>query len=210
MKKVAIIIMFFWGHFLLAQVAIGKSSLTTIPPSNTLPNNSISIEFGNEYTLSPITNTEPRGLILPWVNGTVDTAPYIVGYSGSTTVVDGTIVFDAASTEKKVKIKYQSGWKDLSVQIGSTIDPVTSVDGLTFQDSLNDNLTSRVLIGLNSSTDDTPGVLVLTDSDKAMILPKVASPHLNIINPSPGLMVYDTVKKQLAVFNGAVWSFWKP
>ncbi|WP_262907374.1 hypothetical protein [Chryseobacterium sp. LC2016-27] len=43
-----------------------------------------------------------------------------------------------------------------------------------------------------------------------MILPKVASPHLNIINPSAGMMVYDTVKKQLAIYNGTVWSFWKP
>lgn len=35
-----------------------------------------------------------------------------------------------------------------------------------------------------------------------MILPKVASPHLNIINPAPGVMVYDTTNKQLAVLMG--------
>ncbi|WP_279195775.1 hypothetical protein [Chryseobacterium indoltheticum] len=56
----------------------------------------------------------------------------------------------------------------------------------------------------------TPGILVLEDTNKAMILPRVASPHLNIINPAPGMMVYDTTAKQLAVFNGTVWSFWKP
>ncbi|WP_435524785.1 hypothetical protein [Chryseobacterium indoltheticum] len=39
----------------------------------------------------------------------------------------------------------------------------------------------------------------MEDTDKAMILPKVASPHLNIINPAPGMMVYDTTAKQLAV-----------
>jgi hypothetical protein len=43
-----------------------------------------------------------------------------------------------------------------------------------------------------------------------MVLPKVASPHLNIISPSAGMIVYDTIKKQLAVYNGTVWSFWKP
>jgi hypothetical protein len=52
------------------------------------------------------------------------------------------------------------------------------------------------------------GILVLEDANKAMILPKVASPHLNIISPAAGMMVYDTQKKQLAVFNGTVWSFW--
>jgi hypothetical protein len=67
-----------------------------------------------------------------------------------------------------------------------------------------------VLIGGDPSTDTTPGILVLADTNKAMVLPKVASPHLKIVNPSPGMMVYDTTKKQLAVFNGAVWSFWKP
>lgn len=65
-------------------------------------------------------------------------------------------------------------------------------------------------MGTNSSTDTTPGILILSDADKAMILPKVASPHLNIINPAAGMMVYDTVNRQLAVYNGTVWSFWKP
>ena len=31
-----------------------------------------------------------------------------------------------------------------------------------------------------------------------------------IIKPEPGTMVYDTNAKQLAVFNGTVWTFWKP
>ncbi|WP_426480116.1 hypothetical protein [Chryseobacterium sp. R2ACT005] len=48
------------------------------------------------------------------------------------------------------------------------------------------------------------------DVNKAMILPKIASPHLNIVNPAAGMMVYDTTKKQLAIYNGTVWSFWKP
>ena len=67
-----------------------------------------------------------------------------------------------------------------------------------------------MLIGGDPATDTTPGILVLADTNKAMVLPKVASPHLNIVNPSPGMMVYDTTSKQLAVFNGTVWSFWKP
>ena len=44
-----------------------------------------------------------------------------------------------------------------------------------------------------------PGILILEDSNKAMVLPKVASPHLNIIKPSAGMMVYDTTSKMFAV-----------
>uniref|UniRef100_A0AAU6WRA1 Uncharacterized protein n=1 Tax=Chryseobacterium endophyticum TaxID=1854762 RepID=A0AAU6WRA1_9FLAO len=61
---------------------------------------------------------------------------------------------------------------------------------------------AKMVIGTGGASDTTPGILVLKDTNKAMVLPKVASPHLNIINPSAGMMVYDTVKHQLAVFNG--------
>jgi len=69
---------------------------------------------------------------------------------------------------------------------------------------------AKVAIGKNGATDTTPGILVLSDSDKAMILPKVASPHLNIKNPTAGMLAYDTTNRQIAVFNGTNWSFWKP
>lgn len=110
-------------------------------------------------------------------------------------------------TDKKVKVKYNAAWKDLSVNTqGTTVDPVTSVDGVTIQNAGSENTLAKSAIGTLTAT---PGILVLEDSDKAMVLPKVASPHLNIINPAPGMIVYDTFNKQLAVFNGSVWSFWK-
>ncbi|MCS4304071.1 hypothetical protein M2372_003537 [Chryseobacterium sp. BIGb0232] len=37
-----------------------------------------------------------------------------------------------------------------------------------------------------------------------MILPKMKSPHLNIINPAAGILAYDILNHQLAVFNGTV------
>ena len=147
---------------------------------------SVSLEFG----------TGNKGILLPWVTGV----------STVTGAVNGTLVYN--TTDKKVYVKYASGWKDLSVDAtGTTIDPINNVDGLTLQNSLNDLDTAKVSIGTPTST---PGILVLEDTNKAMVLPKVASPHLKIVNPSPGMMVYDTTKKQLAVFNGTVWSFWKP
>ena len=160
-----------------AQVAIGKASVSS--PS-------VSLEFG----------TGNKGILLPWVTGV----------STVTGAVNGTLVYN--TTDKKVYVKYASGWKDLSVDAtGTTVDPITNVDGLTLQNSLDDLNTAKVSIGTPTST---PGILVLEDTNKAMVLPKVASPHLNIVNPSPGMIVYDTTKKQLAVFNGTVWSFWKP
>ena len=145
-------------------------------------NTSVSLEFGN---------TENRGLLLPWVTSA----------SGVTGAVDGTIIYD--TTDKKVKYLKGGSWFDLGVDTTGTVNT-------TLQDTKTEQSSAKVAIGANGATDTTPGILVLTDTDKAMILPKVASPHLNIINPAPGMMAYDTVKHQLAVYNGTVWSFWKP
>ena len=158
-----------------AQVAIGKTTVSS--PA-------VSLEFYDNAD-----NT--RGIILPWVTST----------AAVTGAVNGTIVYNTA--DRKVYVKYASGWRDLSVDNTGTVTT-------TLQDSLTDQDTAKVLIGGDPATDTTPGILVLADTNKAMVLPKVASPHLNIVNPSPGMMVYDTTKKQLAVFNGTVWSFWKP
>ena len=180
MKNIFLSLTLFFTTSLSAQVAIGKATVSS--PA-------VSLEFYDNAD-----NT--RGIILPWVTST----------AAVTGAVNGTLVYNTA--DRKVYVKYASGWRDLSVDAtGTTIDPINNVDGLTLQNSLNDLDTAKVSIGTPTST---PGILVLEDTNKAMVLPKVASPHLNIVNPSPGMMVYDTTKKQLAVFNGTVWSFWKP
>lgn len=137
---------------------------------------SSSLEFG----------AENRGLLLPW----------ITNISSIQNVTNGTLIFDLS--DKKVKSYQNNTWVDLSID-------ATGVADSTLQDTLNDNPTAKVSIGIPTATS---GILVLEDNNKAMILPKVASPHLNIISPAAGMMVYDTVKKQLAVFNGSVWTFW--
>ncbi len=129
---------------------------------------------------------ENRGIVLPWVTDT----------SGIQNVVNGTLIFDIS--DMKVKVYQNNLWKDLSVDTTGTADT-------SLQDNLTDQPEAKVSVGTPSSVS---GILVLEDSNKAMILPKVASPHLNIISPAAGMMVYDTQKKQLAVFNGTVWSFW--
>ena len=175
MKNIFLTLTLFFATDLSAQVAIGKATVSS--PA-------VSLEFYDNAD-----NT--RGIILPWVTST----------AAVTGAVNGTIVYNTA--DRKVYVKYASGWRDLSVDTTGTVTT-------TLQDTLSDLDTAKVLIGGDPSTDTTPGILVLADTNKAMVLPKVASPHVNIVNPSPGMMVYDTTKKQLAVFNGTVWSFWKP
>ncbi|MGN7863121.1 hypothetical protein [Chryseobacterium sp. 22458] len=147
----------------------------------TVTNASVSLEFAD---------TENRGLILP----------YVENLAGITE--NGTIIYD--TTDHKVKYLKDSGtWTDLSVDNTGTAN-------IVIQTNKTESTTAKSVIGSAAATDSTPGILVLSDANKAMILPKMASPHLNIIDPAPGMMAYDTIKKQLAVYNGTVWTFWKP
>ena len=149
----------------------------------TTTNSTVSLEFG----------TGNRGIILPYV-----TSANAVENSG---VVNGTFIFDA--NDKKVKLRANNAWKDLTIQNNGNVN--TSI-----QDNKTEKAEAKALIGPNASSDTTPGILVLSATDKAMILPKVESPHLNISNPAAGMMVYDTKSRQLAVYNGTVWTFWRP
>lgn len=144
-------------------------------------NTSVSLEFG----------TGNRGLLLPWVNSS----------SAVTNAVNGTLIFDAS--DKKVKYRKAGMWSDLTINTNGAVDT-------SLQNSLTENSLAKVNIGANSATDSTSGILILSDTDKAMVLPKVENPHLNIINPSAGMIVYDTINHQMAVYNGTVWTFWKP
>ena len=127
-----------------------------------------------------------RGIILPYVDS--ETA---------VPAVEGSIIFDAAQK----KVKYFNGtWQDLTVVNSGTVD-------LAPQQNLTEKTAAKTSIGTPTNT---VGILVLEDNNKAMILPKVASPHLAIQDPAPGMMVYDTTKKLLCVYNGTEWSFWKP
>jgi hypothetical protein len=128
-----------------------------------------------------------RGMILPWATNA----------SSVSNVVNGSMIFD--TSDKKIKVYESNSWKDLTIATNGAADT-------SLQDNAVDETSAKMSIGTVTST---PGILVLEDTDKAMILPKVANPHINIISPTPGMMVYDTAKKMLAVYNGTVWTFWK-
>lgn len=186
MKNIIIFVCVFFGTCAMAQVAIGKA---------TISKPSISLEFG-DYVAS-----QGKGIVLPWV----DSAAVTLGS------VTGTIIYDV--DDKIVKYKNSATtWFSLSKNETTMVDgtanfDTTGVVNTALQTTLTDASTAKVSIGTLSAT---PGILVLEDTTKAMVLPKVPSPHLNIVNPEPGTMAYDTVTKQLAVYNGTVWSFWKP
>ncbi|UBB89946.1 hypothetical protein J4771_00925 [Candidatus Kaistella beijingensis] len=164
---------------------LGIFSITSIEAQvaigkQSVTNTSVSLEFNN---------AENRGLILP----------YVEDKSGITE--NGTIIYD--TSDHKVKYLKSGSWFDLSVDTTGAAD-------ISIQTSKTEKTNAKTVIGADGATNSTTGILVLSDNNKAMILPKIASPHLNIIKPSPGMLVYDTTKRQLAVFNGTVWSFWKP
>ncbi|WP_300672522.1 hypothetical protein [Soonwooa sp.] len=149
-----------------------------------ISNSSVSLEFYDGAD-------NVKAMVLPWVTKQADVAG----------AVDGTIIYD--SDDKKVKYRRSGNWFDLSVNTDGAVDT-------SLQNGLTERASAKTQIGGNPTTDTTPGILVLADTDKAMVLPKVASPHLTIVKPEPGTIVYDTVTKQLCVYNGTVWSFWKP
>lgn len=149
-----------------------------------ITNTSVSLEFST---------AENRGMILP----------YVENKTGLNS--EGTLIYD--TTDHKVKyLKSGNQWVNLSEDDGTATTIGTadlSMQGL----DKTEKTTAKTAVGIPSSTD---GILVLEATDKAMILPKVANPHLTIIDPAPGMMAYDIVKRQLVVYNGKVWTFWKP
>lgn len=154
---------------------------------------------GTSATTTNVTNTSvllefqqnvDKGIILPWTNGEVASP------------VNGTIILDANA--RKVKAFSNNAWIDLSRGAKTT----NAID-LTLQQAPNvENASAKVVIGdVNGAPD---GILVLNSTDRAMVLPKVESPHLFISNPAAGMMVYDPINNLLCLYNGTEWSFWKP
>lgn len=125
-----------------------------------------------------------KGIILPAVT-TLPAAP-----------ANGTFLFD--KTDKIVKMRQNGIWVLLSGVGNDTTVPYSG----TTQDN-----TKQTVMGARTTAVD--GVLVLEAPNKALVLPKVADPHLNVKSPYPGMVCYDTTKKALAVFDGKLWNYWK-
>ncbi|MCY0978853.1 hypothetical protein PGH12_09750 [Chryseobacterium wangxinyae] len=167
-----------------AQVAIGKTTTQT----------GVSLEFG----------TGPKGLILPWV-----TAASNVTMNPGANLRGGALIFDRA--DRKVKLSRNNGsWVDLTVHTNEA--PATGgniVIAAPIQASpAVEQSTAKSQIG-GVFSDNTPGILVLADTNKAMIPPLVTNPDTAIRSPAAGMIVYDQTKKLFCVYNGTVWSYWR-
>ncbi len=128
-------------------------------------------------------STEARGIILP----SVASAPGAAG---------GTFIFNTA--DRSVQVFQNTGWTLLTDSNQGVVHPYSNSGTETG---------TGIIIGAAASSK--PGVLVMESTAKAMVLPKVASPHLNIRGAIAGTMVYDTASSALAVYDGAQWSYWK-
>ncbi len=125
-----------------------------------------------------------KGIILP----ALTTAP--------TVPTNGTLGF--YRTDAIVYMYQNNVWVPLTEGNGSTTALISNTSA---------EVGNGVVMGAATST--ASGVLVLESSSLALTLPKVASPHLNVKSPYPGMICYDTNSNTIAVFDGAYWNFWK-
>lgn len=125
-----------------------------------------------------------KGIVLPMV----ETLPTGSGATNGTFLID--------KTDGRVKVRQNGVWLNLT--------GTSSLSSYSVNPS--PDTAEGVIIGATSSS--ATGVLVLESTSKALMLPKVVSPHINIKSPYPGLMCYDTTKNAVAVFNGTAWYYW--
>lgn len=81
----------------------------------------------------------------------------------------------------------------------------------SIQDTKTDQPGAKVVIGADGATNTTPGILVLSDSDKAMILPKVANASKYYETCCGDDSIWFRFPSAGRRYNGKkLWSFWKP
>lgn len=149
------------------------------------------IVVGNSTILDFNSINNTNGIILPAVDNVSN------ALAATTTNNNGTFLFD--KSDSKVKMYEAGSWIDMT-GVGSSTKLVVNTS--------NDSSTQQGVI-MGADTSNAKGVLVLESATKAMILPKIANPHLNVKSPYPGMMCYDTTSRTIAVFDGALWNYWK-
>lgn len=146
--------------------------------------NSVLLDFYDE-------SDNYKGLILPIVD---DLSSALASNASEN---NGTFLFDRS--DKKLKMYENGVWVTLSDEGEDTAALVNPSSELSED--------SGVILG--SDLSQAKGVLILESNSKAMVLPKINTPHLTVKNPYPGMICYDTVSKSIALFDGKVWNYWK-
>ena len=149
-------------------------------------NTSAILDFDNSLS-------NKRGIILSAVDN-VNNALSTVSVAHN----NGTFLFD--KSDNKLKMYENNTWVSLSDMTGNSASIVANTTAESSSDQ-------GAIIGADTSS--AKGVLVLEAPDKAMVLPWIQHPHINVKNPYPGMMCYDTASRTLAVYDGSVWNYWK-
>lgn len=124
-----------------------------------------------------------KGIILPAVT-TMPASP-----------TNGTFVLD--KNDRKIKMLENEIWVEMT-NSGNT-------DSLVANSGTENG--RGVIVGADTSA--ATGVLIMESANRALILPNISDPELNVKSPYPGMMCYDTVSKSIAIFDGTVWNYWK-
>ena len=163
--------------------AFGIASAQVAIGKTTVNGNTTILDFADSST---------NGIILPAI------ADKSTALAATTANNNGTFIFD--KSDSRVKMYENGNWVSLSDDTG---------DGTLVANHTNSSseIGKGVIIGASSSA--AKGVLILEDPKKALILPKVDQPELNVKNPYPGMMCYDTKSMALAVYDGVRWNYWK-
>lgn len=180
MKKFITFLTLIISNVLIAQMAIGKNSIN---------GESTLLDFNTDQF-----NT--RGIILPAVV-TTPTFEITENDINGNHPNNGTFIFDRSS--KRFKMFENNQWVLIGEREGniSALSPLRSTE----------EIGQGVIIG--SDQTDAKGVFILESPNKAIILPHIADPHINVRNPFPGMICYDTSSNTMAFFDGINWNYYQ-
>ena len=143
-------------------------------------------------------NVSSASALIDFPEGTTNgiVLPAVTSAASITSPQNGTIIFDR--NDQRLKYYQNNAWVFLSESGDRTKAPAVNPAA--------DNNGTGVVIS-DTTKDNVAGVLELRSDTKAMVLPKVANPHTSIPSPVAGTMVFDTVSKSVALFDGTVWNY---
>ncbi|WP_147439140.1 hypothetical protein [Faecalibacter macacae] len=181
-KYIYLLSLFCLANFTSAQMKIGEN--------NKITNSSVLLEFDN------LNGANKKGIVLP---------VYYMPPSRRSleNIKNGTFVVDYASNQ--IKVYENDKWVFLTPTDRNILrKPIRNDDS--------NNIGKGVLITDDKNVSEnyeSQGGLELVSETKALVLPHIKNPHLNVTRPIMGFMCYDTVTESIAMFDGTYWHYWK-